>query len=115
MACESICQKPKQSEDATIFDVIFGHPLIPNVNNQLSKKVGKIYSLKLGEFSNVLSSMLILLFLITQIFLIARKRTLTKKMNLIILLWILKIRLGFLIGMQNFGNFSLTTLLLLVL
>ena len=43
MACEAICQKPKQSEDATIFDVIFGHPLIPKVNNQLSKQVGKIF------------------------------------------------------------------------
>ena len=39
MACEAICQKPKKSEDGTIFDLIFGHPLIPNVNKQISKQV----------------------------------------------------------------------------
>ena len=39
MACEAICQKPKKSEGATIFDVIFGHPLIPNTNNEMSKQV----------------------------------------------------------------------------
>ena len=39
MACEAICEKPKKSEDATIFDVIFGHPLLPNVNKEMSKQV----------------------------------------------------------------------------
>ena len=38
LACEAICQKPKKSEDATIFDVIFGHPLIPN-NKAMTKQV----------------------------------------------------------------------------
>ena len=39
MACEAICLKPKKSEDATIFDVIFGHPLLPNANKEMSKQV----------------------------------------------------------------------------
>lgn len=39
MACEAICLKPKKSEDATIFDVIFGHPLLPNVNGDMKKEV----------------------------------------------------------------------------
>ena len=48
MACEAICQKPKKSEDGTIFDLIFGHPLIPNVNKQISKQVW----LKIGQLIN---------------------------------------------------------------
>ena len=40
MACEAICQKPKKSEDATIFDLIFGHPLVtPNAHKEMSKQV----------------------------------------------------------------------------
>ena len=49
MACEAICQKPKKSEDGTIFDLIFGHPLIPNVNKQISKQVW----LKIGQLINI--------------------------------------------------------------
>ena len=48
MACEAICQKPEKSEDGTIFDLIFGHPLIPNVNKQISKQVW----LKIGKLMN---------------------------------------------------------------
>ena len=44
MACEAICLKPKKSEDAKIFDVIFGHPLLPNVNKEMSKQVEKFLS-----------------------------------------------------------------------
>ena len=40
MACEAICQKPKKSEEQTIFDVIFGHPLIPNV--KMPKEVSRL-------------------------------------------------------------------------
>ena len=47
LACEAICQKPKKSEDATIFDVIFGHPLIPNTNKKLSKQVEILRKLNL--------------------------------------------------------------------
>ena len=49
MACEAICLKPKKSEDATIFDVIFGHPLLPNTNKEMSKQV--LWNL-MNEFMN---------------------------------------------------------------
>jgi hypothetical protein len=39
MACEAICQKPMKSEGATMFDIIFGHPLINAPNIEMSKQV----------------------------------------------------------------------------